>query len=175
MTRPLRGSWQVAGPLGIPMLLNWSIPLGVIPMAMFVGFSIIPLLYCVVGYVLLILVHELGHAVAAKLVGLKVFAIEVSALGGLCWFQRTPVTAKALFVASGGVLAQIVLFVCVLPVAMSRSLDPSHFVNCLLLVFTVYNLLMLLLNLIPIKDRRGIATDGRLIIQILRGHFADAS
>ena len=79
-TPPKRG---YIGPItikGIPVLIHWSFPLGGVFIALFLGdlswATAIPL---VLAYTTLILTHELGHALAARMYSLDVHVLLVRA------------------------------------------------------------------------------------------------
>jgi hypothetical protein len=61
------------------------------------------------GFLVVILVHEFGHGVLVRLVGARVLRIDVLPTGGECWHSATHSELKDSLIAWGGVLAQLVL------------------------------------------------------------------
>ncbi len=63
-----------------------------------------------VGFLVSIVVHELGHLVAARSVGIGVRAIRLDAIGGAAELERPPGTGPSeMLVAAGGPAANLVL------------------------------------------------------------------
>ena len=148
----------------------------------FAGFSIPAILAIGTGYTILILLHEFGHATAAKLCGLKVKSIELSGAGGQCKFDPPQTFKSALFTCSGGFLAQLVLLLVILSVVQVFGRPEGLLATIWFEVFVRGNLLLLLSNALPLKLQGDfIATDGfhilRLLWRKLRGqpYVLDAS
>ncbi len=162
-----------AGPFpiyDIPIYIHWTFPVG----GTFVAFSlgtiawktVIPL---VLAYTTLILVHELGHAFAAKIISSKVHAILVTAAGGWC-FADAPCSFRArLAYHAGGIIAQMMaLGATAILVALFGN--PSSLVqNCFVFVFTIVNLILIIINIIPAKG-----TDGEKLWGLLKEHLNSA-
>jgi ATP-dependent Clp protease adapter protein ClpS len=160
---------------GVQLRVHWSFPVGGILVAAFVRADPEKWWHFVVAYTLLILIHEAAHVVVAVLLRLKVFAIEISGIGGLCLLERPRNTRQSVLVYSAGLLAQAALFFMTL--AYVRAFDPpaSGFANAVIFTFTFVNVVIFLINLIPQRDARsGLATDGsvlwRLFLHEFRGH-----
>jgi stage IV sporulation protein FB len=146
---------------GAPVRLHWSVPLGVVA---FSGFRLAPGAW--LGVVLLILVHELGHAVAVWASGLRVVAVDVMAFGGLCRFEGYPTPRGRVLIAWAGVLAQAALLLCTL-VAVRLVGAPSHpFEADMVGAFVGANLWLMLFNLLPIPPLDGVDAWG--IIALFR-------
>ena len=60
-------------------------------------------------FFLLILIHEMGHAVLVRRVGLHAVSIDVHGFGGQCRYAGYPDPLQRSIVAWGGVLAQALL------------------------------------------------------------------
>ena len=81
---------------GAPVRLHWSAPLGAFA---FCGFSFVPGAWG--AFLLLILMHELGHAFLVRRFGLYLVSVDVHGLGGLCqWSGTTTPTRRALLACS---------------------------------------------------------------------------
>lgn len=112
-----------------------------------------------IAFVLLILGHEVGHAVLARRSGLEVSRIDLHGFGGRCvYFGDWATEWNRAVIAWGGIVVQaaillpIWLWVKLLPV-------PDGWVGALLgqalLVLFPINLLILLFNLIPLAPLDG--------------------
>jgi len=147
-----------------PVLVHWTFPVGGVFVAFFLGDvtwgTTIPL---IVAYTTLILIHEFGHAFAAAAAGSKVQAVLITGAGGWC-FADEPVSLSSRFAFyAGGIIAQaLVLFVAVVFLAVFGNPD-SKILNLFILVFTVVNFVLILINVFPSEG-----TDGRKIWDLFR-------
>ena len=103
----------------------------------------------------IVIFHELGHALILKLFKYKIIDITIYPFGGIIKADKdinTP-TNKELLISSGGILAQIILFIII-------YLIPLNILTKELLY--KYNLSIMLFNILPI-----IPLDGSIIINSL--------
>jgi len=101
-------SWRLGSVLGFPVELNLSflLLLGLVLIA-FGGLPGVALMLLVFGSVLL---HELGHAVVARRLGVHVAGIELSFFGGAAKMVQLPRTANhELLIAAAGPAVSLVL------------------------------------------------------------------
>ncbi len=147
-----RGYLTVFRLRGAAVRFHWTTPL----CAVLAGrFEFVPALW--LGYLLLVLVHELGHAFVVWRRGLEVESIDVHGVGGLCrWSGDAGAYTRAL-IAWGGVWAQAAGLV----LAFGASLiwgppAPGGFWAQLFYVFTTVNLWLMALNLIPVPPLDGV-------------------
>lgn len=157
--------------LGVPTYLHWSFPLGAVVPCLFVGFRAEQSIYLCAGYILLVAIHELGHAVAARACNLDVLAIEITGFGGMCYTEAPRTIKAALALCSGGLFAQLVLFVIASMALVLFGRPPTLFLNCLALTFTLINIILFIGNIVPTKPAIGQVTDGYLIwhaVKLLR-------
>jgi ATP-dependent Clp protease adapter protein ClpS len=159
---------------GVPVFLHWSLPLGGLLIASYAHADWRVALSCCLAYTLLIAAHELGHATAAASLGLKVHAIYLSGLGGRCRFQTPCSVGGAFFVCSAGLLAQLILLASAASYIALFGWPRSVLALCLVNTFTFANLILFVINVIPQRLSRGLATDGsilwRLLMHAARGH-----
>jgi len=108
-----------------------------------------------VSWLIIVGVHEYGHAFVARRFGYRVSAITFGAFHGSCVYQAPEYEAHEVAVAWGGVAAQAVLFVVpfVLHTALGRMPPPP--VRLLLVELSYVNLFVLVLNLLPIRGFDG--------------------
>jgi len=145
-----RGWWTLGKFGGAPIRLHWSLPLGALVWS---GFSFAPAFW--LAFALLILVHELGHALIVLRYGLGLSEIAVHGAGGYCQHRHSGTRFEEAAVAWGGVLAQLTLFIGVQiavavlgPPSSVHTLEAYH-------VFTYSNLWLIFLNLIPVEPLDG--------------------
>jgi stage IV sporulation protein FB len=143
------GSITIAHVHGIPIRMHWTTPLGAL---VFTGFSLNPLVW--IGFVVVVLVHELGHAACVRFYGHTVTAIEVNGLGGHCEWAGDPTAKEDAVVASGGVVAQGLLFLGTILVLTMIGPTP-WFLGGIERAFTSINLGMIAMNLLPIPPLDG--------------------
>jgi Zn-dependent protease len=157
-----RGYLQIGRIRGIPLRIHWTMPLGAL---LFSGFSFAPAFW--VGFFVVVLVHELGHAVLARRYRLHVLAIDITGFGGLTRFAGSTTRHERSVIAWGGVLAQALLFVLTLGVAFVTGPPRSWMLAQLVAVFTTANLFIIGLNLLPFPPLDG-AQAWRLVGDLVR-------
>lgn len=149
---------------GIPLYIHWSFPVGGLLVVAFLGdFSPATMLSAVAAYGALVALHELGHAAFARRAGVEVHALVVTATGGLCLFDSPPAAIDRMLIASGGLLAQLAVFLITLGFVASSGDITSPVVNGFVVVFTLCNAILFLGNLIPCRY-----SDGSMILKALR-------
>ncbi len=101
-----RGYWLLGRWLGAPIRLHFSLLLGLL---FFSRFQFRPGFF--VGYPLLVLAHELGHAALVRRFGHRVVGVEVTGFGGVCQWDGNATPFEEAAIAWGGVLAQALVWV----------------------------------------------------------------
>jgi Zn-dependent protease len=144
------GYLTVARLRGVPIRLHWSIPVGAF---VFGRFAFVPGFW--LGFFLLVLLHELGHAVLVQRYRLHVEAVEVHGLGGVCRYSGYPSPLERSVIAWGGVLAQALLLGATLAIVWLLGAPASSFGRELVSAFTMTNLLLIGINLIPVPPLDG--------------------
>lgn len=160
-----QGLWQIARWKGVPILVHWSVLLGLL----WFGYRYqraAPALLTFFGFFALLLIHELGHAIAARSRKVRVFGIRLYVLHGLCSHAMPARERDHVFIAWGGVLAQGVVLVLAFMASLiisrtapeiERALDP------LFRVLIFGNAFMIAFNLLPVAP-----LDGHLAWRVLR-------
>lgn len=153
------------GPITIksmPVLIHWTFPLGGIFVAFFLGDvswgTTIPL---VLAYTTLILIHELGHALAAKLFSLDVRVVLVTAVGGLCFVEEPKSVASKVAFYGGGIIAQLALLVITFGYLILFGKPSTVLLSSFVVVFTIVNVIILVANVLPTEG-----TDGKKLWQV---------
>lgn len=172
VVRP-RGSVTLLSVRGVPVFVHWSFPAGGLVISWFVGFGEETVWFCL-AFVLLIAIHELGHALAAAALRLEVLAVEISGAGGLCWTHNPRHPRDVFILYSAGLMAQALLLV--LTVAHVGLFGPPESVvgHCFLLTFTTVNAIVFAINLLPGVMSNGLPNDGhvlwKLYLHVNKGH-----
>lgn len=136
---------------GIPIRFHWSTALGAF---FFGGYRFAPAFW--LAFVLLVLVHELGHALLARRLGHAPLGIEVTGFGGLCrWDGRRATELHRTLVAWGGVLAQGVLLAFTYAYSALAGPPETNAEYQIVSAFTRTNLHLILLNLLPFPPLDG--------------------
>ena len=149
--RLVRGGYLHIGRLhGIPVRLHWSLPIG---MFAFSYGQIRPGIW--LGFFLIVLLHELGHALVVRHHRLQALSIQIHALGGVCRWQGQASPMARATIAWGGVWAQLVLLgATVLFIALAGT-PRSAFGQDLVDAFIGANGTIAALNLIPVAPFDG--------------------
>src|SRR5215472_442691 len=82
------GYFKLAQIGGVELLVHWSLPAGGALVAAFVHADPRQWGFFCLAYLLLVIVHEAGHVLAAVALRIKVFTVEISGVGGLCRIER---------------------------------------------------------------------------------------
>ncbi|MFZ5442004.1 MAG: hypothetical protein ACOZQL_18505 [Myxococcota bacterium] len=142
------GRWR-----GVPVRMHLLAPIGWL---LFVTrFAPGSWLGALLGLVVLIFVHEVGHAVLVRANGAWVQSIDFLLLGGECSWQGTVTPLGQSVIAWGGVLGQALLLGVVHGVLAITGQPTEPFLIALVFVLTVSNVWMMGLNLLPIRPLDG--------------------
>lgn len=143
------GFFRIGRFRGAPVLVHWSLPIAAL---VFGGFTLDPVRW--LGFVALVLVHELGHAILVRRIGDEVVAIKLHAFGGTCEWAGYPTRAERALVAWGGVLAQAAVWL-VATIVFAILPPVSGVLASVAYVLTTENLRLALFNLIPFPPLDG--------------------
>ena len=145
-----RGFLTVARVRGIPVRFHWTMPL----CALIAGrFNFVPGLW--LGYLLLVLLHELGHAGVVRYHGHEVESIDVHGLGGLCRWSGLATPIERATIAWGGVWTQMVIFAGAHAALAGLGEPTSSFWAQMAVAATSVNLWLMAINLIPLPPLDG--------------------
>lgn len=135
----------------MPVRLHWTVLLGAL---FFSGFRLAPGAW--LGFVTVILIHELGHAMVVRITRKEALGIDIHGFGGECHWtgNATPIQRSA--IAWGGIWAQLALFAVAMPLSIVVGGALGNFGGDLFRALTFTNLLLAFVNLLPIG-----ALDGR--------------
>lgn len=159
------GSWTVARPYGVPIRLHWSIPVCALIAG---GLRFAPGAW--LAYLLLILIHEAGHAYVVRRVGARALALDVLGFGGLCWWEGSVTPIQRACIAWGGVWAQMVVLAIAGAGVLLFGMPAHPFAAQMVDVALVSNLWLIGLNLLPIPPLDG--KEAWSLFPLLRRRFA---
>ena len=148
LSGPLGATLTLARVRGVAIRAHWSLPLGLF------FFSFGGGLVAAAGVMLLVLIHELGHAVVVVRLGYRVRALTLHAFGGECDWEGTPTEREEAEIALAGPFAQLV----VLGLALVAPRLPWDIRD----VLVGRNALLIALNLLPIGPFDGATAIGLL-------------
>lgn len=136
---------------GAPVRIHWTMPIGAFA---FCGFRWAPAAWG--AFLLLILIHEVGHATMVRAHKLHVAGIDVHGIGGLChWYGTTTPVGRAL-IAWGGVFGQLVLLAIAVPVKLfALPAVPPWWAAQLVETLVYTNLYLMAINLLPVPGFDG--------------------
>jgi stage IV sporulation protein FB len=138
-------SWR-----GASVRVHWTLPLGAI---VFGGGSIAPAFW--LGFVLLVALHEFGHAAVALRMKQHVVAIDITGFGGMCRWTGTATPIQRSLIAWGGILVQAMLLLAALALVALVPGVLHGWTGEFVSVFLWTNLWLIALNLLPFPPLDG--------------------
>jgi Zn-dependent protease len=135
---------------GAPVRAHWTLPLGafVFGQARFVpGFW--------TGFFLVVLIHEIGHALLVRRFRYEVISIDVHGLGGVCRWAGDARAIERATIAWGGVNAQAFVLLVAVAAVMILGRPLTEFGAQLADAFTFGNAWLIGINLIPVPPLDG--------------------
>lgn len=133
----------------VPIRLHWTLPIG-----LFIFTGLVP--GAAVGYVAIILLHEVGHALLVRRAGLRVGSLSLYGFGGECQYFGQPTPLERSVIAWGGVLAQLALLFAADAGLRLGGVPRDHFSRELTAtVAGEPNAIILAINLLPIGRLDG--------------------
>jgi ATP-dependent Clp protease adapter protein ClpS len=169
--KPRPGSVRLVEIAGVPVYLNRSF---LVVGAAVLAASLVwrsSLRIDFVFYVLIVAVHEAGHALAAKLLKLRVFGLEISGGGGMCHVQVPRGSREAFLLYAAGVLAQLVLLAAALAWVSTGFRLFTETGQAVWRVLVFANGLVAVFNLVPTRDANGVANDGTVLWAVIAHRF----
>jgi stage IV sporulation protein FB len=139
------------------VFFHWSLGLLLFDF-IFYGFSIVYILVSILSTVLLILVHEFGHAFMCKWRKYDVEEIMVHYWGGYCSHEEVDYRRDQIWISMGGIIFQFILLLVasVLYFVKQQNVYPNALVHFILIGQLVQkNVVMILFNLLPLPGLDG--------------------
>jgi len=162
--------------LGFPLFFHWTFPASgfaigfLVAMLVFIMSPTLALetfLWTTAACVALVIAHEFGHAVAARLLSLEVTGIVIAYVGGRCFVSSQPSPFADLFFSTAGILVQIAVLVLTAALLWILGAPSSLPLKSVVVVFTAGNAILMIANLVPYKGN-----DGARIVNALRAIWA---
>lgn len=146
----LTGGYVTAGRIrGVPIRVHATTPMGLF---VFSGLTFNLLLWA--GLFVIILVHELGHAILVRRYRLTMVSIDITGIGGVCRWSGRATDVQESVIAWGGVLAQAVFVVLLAVVAVTtRAMLPLAADIAETLIYA--NLALMVVNILPLPRLDG--------------------
>lgn len=135
---------------GVPIRIHWTAAVGAF---IFGRLQIVPGFW--LGFLTLIMVHEMGHAFLVRVRRLRALEIMIHGFGGHCRHEAGSAYDRAI-IAWGGVLAQMIVLYVPAVLLISFGLWPSsRFMIDFAYAMTEINLVIALFNLAPFPPFDG--------------------
>jgi Zn-dependent protease len=150
--------WSFAGVglgIGVPVGLVGLVTAGEIALTLFAG--------AVAAVATVVLVHEAGHVLMARLLSIEVHGVYLAAAGGCCVAGEAGHESHELLYSAGGLLAQTLLLAGTALWLMSGGSATQPMASHGAAVFTAVNALLLAVNAWPAGG-----SDGERVLHALR-------
>ncbi len=131
-----------------PVRIHWTTP---IVAFLLTRLSFVPGAW--LGFLVIVLVHELGHALVVRSVRAHVLSINVHGFGGTCeWYGNVTAKQRAM-IAWGGVIAQAALYGVA---RLAQTIVPAvGMFDNFMYALTATNFILIVVNLLPIRPLDG--------------------
>ena len=111
-------------------------------------------------YTLIIIIHEFGHVFFIKFFKYEVLGINLHIFGGDCHYELPYFEKEQLFIAAGGVIFQLIVFIfSIIGIIVFNNYyttdDYNPLYNAFFVIAIVINPLLVIANLIPIEGNDG--------------------
>lgn len=169
MSRPPQKGWYLRfSVFGLLVFVHWSVPaLGATfgGMALAASGTLSPsiFLWSSLTTMALVVVHELGHAIAAKAASLQVHGFVFAGAGGWCLVSEPTTIAAGLLLFAGGWIAQALVFVLTSILLWKFGAPSYQPLVCAVVILTGGNLILMLSSMVP-----GGMNDGALFAKLAR-------
>ncbi len=107
------------------------------------------------AYFFLLLFHEIGHAFVAEHFRREILAIDIYGVIGVCSYEYYEDPYEESAIAWGGILAQLIVLVPALLGLFFRINLVSDVLNVILVMFSYFNIMLIIINLAPAKGLDG--------------------
>ena len=147
-------SYKIFSLFGIPVYFHISV-VAIIIAASLVSIFNINIIVWVICLYFLLLIHEFGHAYLSRKLNCAVHYIQVFPIHGCCVHEDPGDLYSNSVIAWGGILFQLPIFVAFAVLANSVNIKQHYFLEIPVLCFTLYNILYIFINLLPIQSLDG--------------------
>lgn len=162
------GYLQIASISGVPIEVHWSFLLNGLWICMIGNIDLRQSGNYGLAYTLLILIHEAGHAVMARMLGLQVMRIQLHNAGGLCTNECPPQVWQSVLVFSAGLIAQLVTLLLTWAYITAFGRPESMTGQAVANTFIYVNAVVFIFCLLPTKGKDKLASDGQVLLDLYR-------
>jgi stage IV sporulation protein FB len=145
-----RNSYRLFSLWGVPIYFHITLPLGLLIVS---RLQWAPGAW--LGFVIVVLAHELGHAFLLRRFGLRVVEILLHGFGGECRTNFEITSWQSAIVAWGGILAQLALFAAMAACTSLGVWSEQFLRSGLYDTLTSFNLIIAAINLLPVHPLDG--------------------
>ncbi len=160
--------FRLATIAGVPIFVRRSFFLAGACLALIAGAGLPGIAGYCLAYAVLFGLHECGHAAVAHALGLQVYSVELSALGGFCRLQMTRRPRDTWLVYSAGLAVQMLLLLLTLAGVAIFGHAHAPFAVAVVTTFTWVNMMVFLINALPGRTLSGLQTDGSILWGLYR-------
>lgn len=139
------------------LFLHYSVLL-LLPLCLALRATLMQAIIMAMGLIAIMLTHEIGHALMARRLGYKAYAIELYIIHGRCHFSAPDYELHDIAIAWGGVMMQLVLFAVsygLFILAKLAGIAANPIINEIAKTFLGLNLFIALFNLLPFPGFDG--------------------
>jgi Zn-dependent protease len=164
------GCYRLFDVAGIPVRFHWTALVMFASLVAAAGVCGAGLAVFACGVFTMMLAHELGHAFLARRLGYEVLDIRLFLLLGQCRHHKTYSDYEDAVIAWGGVGAQLLLLLPAIGTLTLLGNTRYGPINVLLIVFSYFNAVMMVCNLVPAQGMDG-AKAWRLPLMLARAKW----
>ena len=137
------------------MYVHWSVFL--ITVVMLLGTLRKPLATVIglAAYLGVLIIHEVGHLIMARLRGYEALSIELYPISGIARFERPDSRLDRAAIAWGGVVAQAIVGIPIALYVAVFGYTPWEALNAALVILSGFSLCIAAFNLLPISPLDG--------------------
>jgi Zn-dependent protease len=140
---------------GVPVAVHWSVPvIGALIVLSALRRPVVTLV-ALAAYLAVLVVHELGHAVAARRRGCAVWSVDLYPIHGVTRISAPRSPWDAGVIAWGGVTAQALVAVPLVLWVLVFGYTRWEAANAVLALLGFFSLLVAVLNLLPVPHLDG--------------------
>jgi Zn-dependent protease len=144
------GYFRVGRLAGVDLRLHWSVPVAAL---VFGSLRFEPVLW--LAFLVVLLVHELGHALMIRCLGFPITGVDMTGFGGHCRFRGGADALEHALIAWGGIVAQCLLLLGSWLGVFAFGHPTSHAGLLVEHAFVEVNLWIVALNLLPFTPLDG--------------------
>jgi Zn-dependent protease len=152
---------------GARVYVHWHVLIAISLLAVISLRHVVIAISAALSYLLILVVHEVGHAAIARRLGYEVLAIRIGVIHGHCEFEHPDSALHACLIAWGGVIAQFLVAAAVFGIAAALPPTMSDYFGVVIVLLGYINLVVALVNLVPASGMDG-AVAWKLFPELIR-------